>query len=43
MFVTLLYMMCWNVAGRSRGDGIGGDTVVESQDIRVKSNELFQA
>ena len=31
-----LKMMCWNVAGWSRGDGIGGDRVVESRDIGAK-------
>ena len=40
--VMELKMMCWNVAGWSRGDGIGGDGVVESRDIRAKVITFFQ-
>ena len=38
----ILKMMCWNVAGWSRGDGIGGDRVVESRDIRTIIINFFQ-
>ena len=40
--VMKLKMMCWNVAGWSRGDRIGGDRVVESHDIRAKVIDFFQ-
>ena len=38
-----LKAICWNVSGWARGDGmIGGDRVVESQDIRAKVLDFFQ-
>ena len=35
-------MMCWNVAGWSRGDGGGDDRGVENRDIRAKVINFFQ-